>query len=439
MARHPTRNRVLAGAFLLLMAVAAVAVLVLVGGWETWFTPQQRLLIHFDAAPNIKVGSPVLLAGHPVGRVVDVDLVEAPAPPERAPEGRAYVVQVTAELPKRYAIHQNARVTIQQALVGQSAMINIADVGFGKPATAPLRGHRTSPFADAVAQLGIGETEKQNLSTILANLSAVTKKVRDDLPAILEKLKTAGARLVEVGSKAKATLDRIDTVLEENRADLKATVANARALTAETREKLAKALDGLKQAVGKAEAILDENRDNLKATVANARAMSERGKSLFTKADEMVGTLRPKLKAASEHLTATLADFRIVAADAKALLATQKGNLAATAQNLRETSEHLRALSKEVRRAPWRLFAKPDKEEVESLNLYDTARAFALAATDLETASETLQVMLEAKQKGVAVDREMLEAIRKNLEETFTKYKEAEAALLKEFERIQKK
>jgi len=388
MARHPARNRVLAGAFLLLMAVAAVAVLVLVGGWETWFTPHQLIHIHFDAAPNLKIGSPVQLAGHPVGRVSDVRLA-------REHEGACYVVDVTAELPKTYRLCQDATVTLQQALVGQSAIVNIVDVGYGDPVTKPLKGRRTSAFADAATELGIGKAEKKNLSAILSDLRETTKQIRKSLPDILDKLKTAGTNLAEVSEKAKGTLKRID-------------------------------------------GILDENRKNLKETVANARDMSADGKAFVKKLDKAVDDLLPKVKAASASLKQGLDDFKVIASDTKALVATQKGNLASTAQNLKETSQHLRALSKEVRRAPWRLFAKPDKEEVESLNLYDVARAFAMAAADLESVSGTLQVMLEAKEKGVAVDKKMLEAMAENLEQTYEKYQKAEEALIKEYERIQK-
>jgi len=48
-------------------------------------------------------------------------------------------------------------------------------------------------------------------------------------------------------------------------------------------------------------------------------------------------------------------------------VATNRENLAAAIQNFRQTSEHLKALSKEVRRSPWRRFAKPDKEAEKAL------------------------------------------------------------------------
>jgi ABC-type transporter Mla subunit MlaD len=438
MARHAARNRVVAGAFLLLMAAAAVAVLVLVGGWQTWFEEQQALRIHFEAAPNIRAGSPVLLAGHPVGRVTDIEIVQITCPPEREHEGKCYVVQVTAALPKRFRVYQNAQVIIEQALVGSSAMINIADVGYTTPVTGPLKGQQASPFAAAATELGIGDAERQNLSSILENLNAVTQGLRDDLPDVVEKLKVTGKNLAEVSENAKGTLKRVDGILDENRENLQKAIANTRDMTAEAKTKMGETLENLKKASDTINAVLAENRENVKTALANARQMSEQGKAFLAKADGAVDDLLPRIKAASESLEQGLADFKTLAADTKALVATNKGNLARTAQNMKETSDHLLALSKEVRRAPWRLFAKPDKEEVESLNLYDTARAFAIAATDLESASDTLQVLIEAREKGVAVDEAMLKAMADKLQETFEKYREAEAALLKEFERIQK-
>ena len=303
---HPNvRNRIVAGAFLLAMLAAAVAVIVLVGGWRTWLRPTQMLKIHFASAPNLKVGSPVLLAGHPVGSIDEIHLVEVPSPPGRE-AGKCYHVEVVAVLPKAYSIHQNARAIILQALVGQSASINIEDIGFGAPVKGFLMGEQESPFAGAASILGIGQKEKEDISEILTNFRAA------------------------------------------------------------------------------------------------------------------------------------MIDFRTVAADAKALLATTRNSIATTVQNLKETSAHLKALAQDVRRSPWRLLARPDVQEVESRNLYDAARAFSQAASDLDAVSDTLQTMIEAKQAGAQVDPEVLQGMQKRLEETFNKYQDAEKALIKEFERIQK-
>jgi len=438
MARHPTRNRVVAGAFLLLMAVAAVAILVIVAGWQYWFEPTQTLRIRFDAAPNIKKGSPVLLAGHPVGRVSDIQLTQVPSPLEQKPDVKCYVVEVSAELPKRYHVHENARVTITQALVGQSAVINIENVGYGDLVKDHLKGEQQSPFAGAADELGIGEEEKKDVSEILKNIRAVTTDVREGLPEIIGKLKTTSANLADVSESVKGTVKRIDTVLDENREDLKATIANTRQITENAKKKADEVLDNLKDATAKLKdtstkigAIVDENRPDIRETITHA-------KSVMAKADSSADDILSNVKAASAGLKAGIEDFKVVAANAKAIVETNRTRIARTMQNFHDTSDHLKALAKEVRRAPWRLFATPDTEEVESLNLYDTARAFAATASDLDSVSDTLQAMMEAKAKGFEVPEDVFKDMLKRLQETYEQYGQAEDALLKEFERIQK-
>jgi len=438
MARHPTRNRVVAGAFLLLMAAAAVAILVIVAGWQYWFEPTQALRIRFDAAPNIKIGGPVLLAGHPVGRVSDIQLVEVPCPLDHKPDVNCYVVEVSAELPKQYHVHKNARVTISQALVGQSAVINVEDVGYGDLVKDHLKGEQQSPFAGAADELGIGKEEKKDVSEILENIRAVTADVREGLPEIIAKLKTTSANLAEVSESVKGTVKRIDTVIDENREDIKATVTNAREVTEAAKKKADGILDDLKAASAKLKdtstkigAIVDENRPDIRETITHA-------KSVMAKADSSAGEILANVKAASASLKAGIEDFKVVAANAKAIVETNRARIAKTMQSFHETSDHLKALAKEVRRAPWRLFATPDKEEVESLNLYDTARAFAATASDLDSVSDTLQAMMEAKAKGFEVPEDVFNEMLKRLKETYEQYGKAEDALLKEFERIQK-
>jgi len=439
MARHPTRNRVVAGAFLLLMAAAAVAILVIVGEWRHWFEPKQTLLLHFDAAPNIKKGSPVLLAGHPVGRVgSNIQLIQVPCPLDQKPDVKVYVVEVPAELPQRYRIYQNARVTITQALVGQSALINIENVGYGDLVTGFLKGEQQSPFAGAADELGLGEQEKKNVSEILENICAVTTDVRKGLPEIISKLKTASANLADVSESVKGTVKRIDTMLDENREDLKATVANARAVTEAARKKADGILDNLNDATAKLKdtstkigAIVDENRPDIRETITHAKSVMAKA---YSNADDILSNV----KAASDGLKAGIEDFKVVAANAKAIVETNRTRIARTMQSFHETSDHLKALAKEVRRAPWRLFATPDTEEAESLNLYDTARAFAATASDLDSVADTLQAMMEAKAKGFEVPEDVFKDMVKRLQETYEQYGQAEDALLKEFERIQK-
>jgi ABC-type transporter Mla subunit MlaD len=419
MPQNAARNRIAAGAFLLVALAAGVTVLVLVGGWETWTQEMQTINVRFKAAPNIKIGNPVLLAGHPIGRVEKTGVVES-ACPAGSKRPMCYMVQVAMSIPKEYVIHKDARILISQALVGQSAVINIEDVGFGDKATDFVMGGEASPFAGAAGEVGIGEKERQSVGEIIEDVRLVAASLKTDLPGIIEKVKAAGDNLAAGTQTAKETVAELKQVVEENRENVKTAIANTKGAT----ENVVATTQNIQQ-------IVAENREDIHQTIAHAHSVLD---SVAKETDAIVANVR----AASNDLKTSVADFKAIAGDAKALVATNRGNIATALQNFRETSDHLLALSKEVRRAPWRLFATPDKKEVESLNLYDSARAFASAATDIQTCADTLQVMIEARKEGVDVNPEILKGMLKRLEETFEKYQEAEKVLLKEFERIQK-
>ena len=431
MPHHPVRNRIIAGGFLLAAMAAAVAVLVFLGGWKSWFQETAAQRVHFQAAPNVKKGSPVLLAGYPIGRVIDCYPKEDDRP--IASRGAAsHVVEIVISVPARYALRKTgARVTISQTLVGQSAAINIENVGTGDVVSDSehVMGRETSPFDDAARELGIGDTERSSIATIIAKVKNIVEALDKDLPEVIKDVKAAGKDLAEGTQKAKETIAEMKQVLGENRENVKAAIANARSATEKVDKGAGEVVANVKIASEDVAAIVKENREDIRQTAQHLHSVTE-------KADKDVGDIVANVKQASADIKAAVADFKVIAGDAKALMATNKGSLAVTLQNFRETSEHLLALSKEVRRAPWRLFATPDKKDVESLNLYDSARAFASAATDLETCADTIQVMLDAKQKGVDVDPEFLKGMLKRLQETFDKYQEAEKALLKEFDRI---
>jgi ABC-type transporter Mla subunit MlaD len=424
MPRHPVRNRVVAGAFLLVMLAAGLAILVVIGGWQTWFEARQTLRVRFDAAPNIKIGSPVLLAGHPVGRVVDIELVEAPCPVEYTGDDKCYKVEVVTELPEAFRICQNARVTIAQALVGQSALINIEDVGFGDPVKGALPGRQQSPFAGAADELGLGTKEKKDLSSILDNIRTTTDSIRKDLPEVIEKVKATAANLEEGSKSVQTAATKINGILDENRDNVKAAVANAKSLSEKADQKGGEVLDNLKAASGDVKAILDENRADLRKTVTQAGELMAK---VNANADEILANV----KATSGDLLKTVKDIREV-------VVIHKKNITTMVQNLHETSEHLKALAKEVRRSPWRLFKEPDKQEVESINLYEAARDFASAASDLDSLADTLQVMSGAEREGFEIDQELRRAIEYHLGDAFQKYRGAENALMEEFKRIQK-
>ncbi len=427
MPRSHGRNVVAAGLFLVLMGTAAVALLIVVGG-KGLFEEQTELRIQFDEAPGVKPGGAVLLRGQPVGRVRSVGPVATPCPAPNE-DRTCYVIEVVAGLPERFEVFENARIVITQSLVGQTAQVNIQEVGFpqtqGEGPTKVVQGGQESPFAAAAADFGIGKAEKKDIHDILANLKQISADLKKDLPDLMAKANTT------------------TTNMEKLTGDLKTSVPELNKKVLETVDSLREASKQANDGIKKIHAILDENRANVEKAVKHTASFAEKldadgGKLLKGLDGKTVGEILDNVKAASADLKTAMADLKRVAADGKVLMVTQKGNLAETVQNFRAVSEHLKATAKEVRRAPWRLLAQPDKEEVETLNLYDTARAFGAAAADLDSFSDSLRLVAEAEQAGIEVDPEIVRGMMLRLQETFEKYQEAEEALWKEFERIQK-
>jgi ABC-type transporter Mla subunit MlaD len=420
---HPARNRVIAGAFLVAAMAACLVVLILVGKWDVFTRETQGLHIRFRSAPNIRVGGPVLLAGHLVGQIEAIALVKTPCPPGDK-RGDCYMVDVLARIPAEYGIRKDARIVISQALVGQSASLNIEDVGAGEAAADFIEGKETSAFAGAGDELagaiGIGPEQRKDIQKFLANMSKFSDTVNTDGKEILEQLKGVGA-----------ALKKVNDILDENRDNVKATIANAKSASEKVDKGAGEVVEEVKTTVKSARTIVEENRDDIRKAVANVRDVTE---SVKKDIDQIVANVRT----GSEGMKKAVADLEVVASSAKALVVTNRANVSVMLQNFRETSEHLKALAKEVRRAPWKMFDKPDKKDVESINLYDAACAFASAATDLDRTADTLEVMIDAKKQGIDVDPETLKGMLDRLKETFKNYQQAEDGLLKEFQRIQK-
>jgi ABC-type transporter Mla subunit MlaD len=423
MPHHPARNRVIAGGFFVAAMAACLAVLVLVGKWDVFTAETQGLHIRFRSAPNIRVGSPVLLAGHPVGQIEVIALVKTPCPPGDT-RGDCYMVDVLVRIPAEYAIRKDARIFISQALVGQSASLNIENVGMGPPVTDFIEGREASAFAGAGDELagavGIGPEQRKSIQEFIEHMRVVSLMIKTDGKEFMEQLKTVGP-----------TIKKISDILDENRDNVKSTIASVKSASEKVDKGAGEVVDEVKTTVKTARTIVEENRDDIRKAVANVRDVTESAK-------KDIDAIVVNVRTGSEGLKKAVADFEVVASGAKAIIVTNRANLSGTLQNFHETSEHLKALAKEVRRAPWRMFSTPDKKEVESLNLYDAARAFASAATDLDGTADTLEVMIEAKKQGIDVDPETLKGMLDRLKETFKNYQQAEDGLLQEFKRIQK-
>ena len=102
-------------------------------------------------------------------------------------------------------------------------------------------------------------------------------------------------------------------------------------------------------------------------------------------------------------------------------------------RNFNEVSVNLKTASREIRRAPWRLLYKPQKGELHIQGLIDSAGDFATAAELLDNASLRLRATVDTA-AAEGIDDEQIPAMISELEDSFERFKEAEAKFWEELD-----
>jgi ABC-type transporter Mla subunit MlaD len=161
----------------------------------------------------------------------------------------------------------------------------------------------------------------------------------------------------------------------------------------------------------------------LLGSAANSAEMIEG----YTKKDlaDLLGTLRES----NTEILRIAKNFGTASEEVKEILVLNREGLDETLDNLRQVSVHLKATSKDVRRNPWKLLHRPDKDEVREQQVYDAARAFLAGAEQLDQAVGKLRALRKLQDEQVQADDPQVEKIRNHLKRSFEKFTEVERAL----------
>lgn len=422
MARAVSRNNVIAGLFVLLAMGLAVGVSVAVSGVQKRLVPTRAYAVEFtlaDGAAGLKEGSPVMLGGQEVGRVSEIRFMQT--------ERRTTGIRVEILVHSHVTLYADAWAFLERPLLGSMSAINISRVG-GEPdpanpgaAIAPvlaegqvLKGIIAPPAF--LAQAGFGPDQAKQV-----------QKIFDDVEEAVERLNVM--------------TQRIDAQIEPSVADIRRSLADINAVTADARAKWTQAwsgqVDSVLASADKAGETLNRTLDGGEQLVASIRKVVDDNSPTLDRAlktiDEAMTRLNEegvgKLSAALDEGKAGAEAFRTLSEDVARVVQTETPGLRKTLGNLRLAADQVKLLGVEVRRNPWRLLYTPKTKELESELLYDAARTYAEAVSDLRSASESLEA-LQARGGEAAPDRETAEHIRQRLAEAFERYKAAEKTLL---------
>lgn len=406
-------NNVKAGAFVILAIGGAFAVVVTLAGLRESLKPRNPYVLRFDlqtGASGLEKGSIVKVGGQPVGRVEGIRLVTEPG--EESPG-----VYADIRVDRKITFYGEPVGFLERPLLGSGAEINFPGVRAGGgdlpevAAGTTLRGSIAPPSFLAAA--GYGDEQASQLQRVLARADTIT----ENFQTFSTDARDVVADVRERSPKWFDDADAITTRVREATDQFPEIASDVRAR-----------LDELKGLFDKGRAMLDENRPHIDEIVENVRLASEDVKGL---AADLNSRIKDQLEGLLTDGRGAVADARDSLDRVRALIIEQTPNLRRSIANARLASDQLKLALGEIRETPWRLLYRPDTRELEFEYLYDAARTYASAVSDLRAASESLQASVGPEAAGNAASAESVPALVDILTRAFEQYEEAERRLLR--------
>ena len=362
------KNALRAGLFIVTALALAAGVLVAIQGSRNLLEPRRTVTAAFELTENLgglKVGDPVRVGGFDQGNVTAIRFVAGPPPH----------VEVDFSLPRKYELHVDANVAVEQALTG-AADLNFVDFGHG------------DALKDGVALDG-RPSALTTLYALAPEITGLVAAVRTKVGPAYDRYDKTLTHADDAVGEAKKAMTAFTDFLGGSGPDLRGTLANMNKVTDTLNARLPKSLD-------KADAFVDET----KATVVEARHTIADAKTALGSARDMLN-------------------------DARGIITRNRSRIDNILSSARETAGNLEGASAEIRRSPWRLLYKPSADEVNNLQLYDATRQFARAAAQLDDAAGAIRDAAADPD----VDRKQLQSLLDDLKVTFGKYQKVEQTL----------
>ncbi|MFP4104634.1 MAG: MlaD family protein [Phycisphaerae bacterium] len=419
----------LAGIFVVVAVLTTVGVLIWLGMAQV-FVDEKRT-VYFAApqeagAVGLAVGSPVKFGDASVGKIIEI---------RYSPEQQRVLYRASVD-DEVLRVHTNGKAYVSAGMVQTSELI-ITD-----------RGSADKPFADKDNPLplppGGVDRAMQNISQASEKLVSIASSVEKELDPQRSDSTLAGLKSVighlddasrQIGSITKMVDSEIDGANDQSLvASLHRSAGNVEQITTSVRQETDPGQDGsmmatVKGVVGDAKAITADARPKISRTLTSVENTADK---IETYANKDLAELLAQLRDANTTVLKITADMQSVTRQVDEIVTVNRQSIDETIDNMRQVSSNLKATAKEVRRNPWRLFHRPDDEEMHSTNIYDAARSFSEGAEQLDQALARLVVLRKSHPDGIPADDPTLTRIRKSLKETFSNFSRAEQALWKE-------
>lgn len=388
---NPSKYAFPAGLFILLSIAGGIFLIAQVAESRSAPADAKTYTAVFNAGEDIAglaPGAEVRLMGVKVGRVESVTVVTPQTPDQDASIHVKFVVGRGVELRQ-----SKARIELQTAVTG-GAWLNILSVGTG----------------DALAQ----GSEVQATTT---DLLAMMKDVRDELKVTLDTVRVdvdaVTAELIEASASIQASADSATTLIDKLDPEMKTFFAKSNGVMDDIR------------------AVFGDSGEDIRTTLANLNTLTTNLDTSLPETLEQVTAFVTRAETSIDGIDTLVEELTGTATEAKTLLKDSRPDIDRTIQSARRSVDELEGLVDDLRANPSRLIWPPDEKDLKNQELYATARSYAKAAEDLESAAAALL----AASKSDATDPKQLETLRNNLMQQFKHFDTLQNEVWKKFEK----
>jgi hypothetical protein len=363
-------NTVRAGAFLITGLLLGLVVIVTLQKTSI-FASKSRYLVHFgmdEGVAGLDVGSEVRVSGLKVGRVTRI---EQKFDDNGDGNGRDDSgIDVHIEIGSNIRVYKDAVVIRTQPLLGNYSWLNFSSLGTPAAGKIEAGGKFDARTSGGLLATLVGPQNAGRADKMFMNLVAFTDSL-DDFARVQYPQK-----VVPLLDDAQITASKLRSDYDTWRVDVTSGLKDARQLISHFREVNVKQIDDLLVSAQKGAVKFADSMDSL-----------------------------------DSELTARIPDIRVMLSD------------------LRQASAQIKLATMEVRRSPWKLLYRPTGDELGRENLYESARAFAIASSDLRVAGDTLRATLKDSPERFSSDPKFRDALKTQVLQSVERYEAAQKKL----------
>ncbi len=428
-----SRNNVVAGLFVILSIILAVAIAFILSDVQDKFASRTEYIARFPTSVGVaglQPGADVTFGGMTVGRVKSIheNMETDPATGMDIVRSHDVVIALSSDL----VIYEDAYADLTLPLLGGVSRINIASPGTGAYEGGP---------EDANPTLDPGEALRGRFApSILTQLGFTTEEALA-IKETIHEVRGISENVGEVSESMKRMAQQLEPEFGKGVDDGRSTMANIRAFTErlnaedgwaprvdsilasadDAAKQITPVLDDAKSTIAEAKGMIEENRERVASILENVDMTTERVKSeTMDQVDEML-----------EKGTLALGSYQDVALNANSILLSNKPKIAATLDSASDIGVQGKLFVEELRAQPWRLLKKPSEEDLLREPIYEAARSYARAVSDLRVASEALDAaVLNAASNPNPDAVEQIRDIAEVVDKAYGRYSDAEKALL---------